>query len=194
MCRPRPSGRWRRRLLASNGSVSRATSGDRSVAVAEWLDTWIEGSVTASARARTVEGYLLDRHRILQVAGVRPARLHDARHTAATLLLVQGVPASVAMRLLDPGQAVDAPLLGGNDGDHPCDVPWERDIAGSSDVRLAEPRSLAGWRFTPFRPAWCLPWMLQSVVVIGGQLRVGSTTCGRRHLGVVNRRSFAVAL
>jgi integrase len=39
-------------------------------------------------------------HRILQAATVRPARLHDARHTAATLLLVQGVPAGVAMRLL----------------------------------------------------------------------------------------------
>ncbi|HVA09331.1 MAG TPA: site-specific integrase [Acidimicrobiales bacterium] len=39
-------------------------------------------------------------HRILRSAGVRPARLHDARHTAATLLLVQGVPPGVAMRLL----------------------------------------------------------------------------------------------
>jgi integrase len=39
-------------------------------------------------------------HRILRAAAVRPARLHDARHTAATLLLVQGVPAGVAMRLL----------------------------------------------------------------------------------------------
>jgi integrase len=39
-------------------------------------------------------------HRILRLAGVRRARLHDARHTAATLLLVQGVPAGVAMRLL----------------------------------------------------------------------------------------------
>ena len=39
-------------------------------------------------------------HRILRAADVRPARLHDARHTAATLLLVQGVPPGVAMRLL----------------------------------------------------------------------------------------------
>jgi integrase len=39
-------------------------------------------------------------HRILRLAGVRDARLHDARHTAATLLLVQGVPAGLAMRLL----------------------------------------------------------------------------------------------
>jgi integrase len=39
-------------------------------------------------------------HRILRLAGVRQGRLHDARHTAATLLLVQGVPAGIAMRLL----------------------------------------------------------------------------------------------
>jgi integrase len=44
-------------------------------------------------------------HRILRMAGVRPARLHDARHTAATLLLVQGVPAGVAMRLLGHADA-----------------------------------------------------------------------------------------
>lgn len=37
---------------------------------------------------------------LLQRAGVRDARLHDARHTAATLLLQQGVPARVAMQLL----------------------------------------------------------------------------------------------
>ena len=39
-------------------------------------------------------------HRILRLAGVRKGRLHDARHTAATLLLVQGVPPGIAMRLL----------------------------------------------------------------------------------------------
>jgi integrase len=44
-------------------------------------------------------------HRILRLSGVRQARLHDARHTAATLLLVQGVPAGVAMRLLGHSDA-----------------------------------------------------------------------------------------
>jgi integrase len=39
-------------------------------------------------------------HRILRLAGVRQGRLHDARQTAATLLLVQGVPAGIAVRLL----------------------------------------------------------------------------------------------
>jgi len=35
----------------------------------------------------------------LEAAGVRPARLHDARHTAATLLLVQGVDQRVVMSM-----------------------------------------------------------------------------------------------
>ena len=41
---------------------------------------------------------------LLDAAGVRRARLHDARHTAATLLLAQGVPARVAMQILGHSQ------------------------------------------------------------------------------------------
>jgi integrase len=41
---------------------------------------------------------------LLREAGVRDARLHDARHTAATLLLQQGVPARVAMQILGHSQ------------------------------------------------------------------------------------------
>jgi integrase len=42
--------------------------------------------------------------RLLERAGVPPARLHDARHTAATLLLSQGVSARVVMELLGHSQ------------------------------------------------------------------------------------------
>jgi integrase len=41
---------------------------------------------------------------LLVQAGVRDARLHDARHTAATMLLQQGVPARVAMQILGHSQ------------------------------------------------------------------------------------------
>ena len=41
---------------------------------------------------------------LLRAAGVRDARLHDARHTAATLLLQQGVSPRVAMQLLGHSQ------------------------------------------------------------------------------------------
>ncbi|MGP5071702.1 tyrosine-type recombinase/integrase [Arthrobacter rhombi] len=37
---------------------------------------------------------------LLEAAGVPDARLHDARHTAATMMLAQGVPARVAMEIL----------------------------------------------------------------------------------------------
>jgi site-specific recombinase XerD len=41
---------------------------------------------------------------LLTDANVPQARLHDARHTAATLLLQQGVPARVAMEMLGHSQ------------------------------------------------------------------------------------------
>ena len=37
---------------------------------------------------------------LLQRAGVRHARLHDARHTAATVLLVLGVPERTGMSIM----------------------------------------------------------------------------------------------
>lgn len=41
-----------------------------------------------------------DWDQLLKDSGVRPARLHDARHTAATTLLIMGVPARVVMQIL----------------------------------------------------------------------------------------------
>jgi integrase len=41
---------------------------------------------------------------LLKAAGVRDARLHDARHTAATLLLTQGVDQRVVMEILGHSQ------------------------------------------------------------------------------------------
>ena len=38
--------------------------------------------------------------RLLAVAGVRDARLHDARHTAATVLLILGVPEQAVMKIM----------------------------------------------------------------------------------------------
>lgn len=37
---------------------------------------------------------------LLQKAGVRDVRLHDARHTAATVLLVLGVPERTVMGIM----------------------------------------------------------------------------------------------
>jgi hypothetical protein len=41
---------------------------------------------------------------LLTEAGVRDARLHDARHTAATVMLTMGVPARVVMQILGHSQ------------------------------------------------------------------------------------------
>ena len=46
----------------------------------------------------------LDWKALLKAAEVRDARVHDARHTAATLLLQQGVPARVVMEVLGHSQ------------------------------------------------------------------------------------------
>jgi site-specific recombinase XerD len=39
-------------------------------------------------------------HAVLRLAGVRPGRLHDARHTAGTLLIEQGVHLRVVQEIL----------------------------------------------------------------------------------------------
>ena len=41
---------------------------------------------------------------LLKAAGVRDVRVHDARHTAATLLLAQGVEQRVVMEILGHSQ------------------------------------------------------------------------------------------
>jgi integrase len=41
---------------------------------------------------------------LLKRAGLRKVRLHDLRHTAASLLLAQGVPARVVMEILGHSQ------------------------------------------------------------------------------------------
>ena len=41
---------------------------------------------------------------LLADAGVRDARLHDARHTAATIMLTMGVPARAVMQILGHSQ------------------------------------------------------------------------------------------
>jgi integrase len=41
---------------------------------------------------------------LLTAAGVRPTKLHDARHTAATVMLTMGVPARAVMQILGHSQ------------------------------------------------------------------------------------------
>lgn len=70
---------------------------------------WVEhGLVFAQTNGRPIDsrGDARAWKRILVAADVRDARLHDARHTNATLLLAQGVDGRVVMALLGWSQSV----------------------------------------------------------------------------------------
>jgi integrase len=72
---------------------------DRLAAGSMWVD---HNLVFCQPNGRPIDprADLRDWKRLLQRAGVRDARLHDARHTAATMLLVQGVDPRTVMDLL----------------------------------------------------------------------------------------------
>ncbi|TYP81164.1 tyrosine-type recombinase/integrase [Blastococcus xanthinilyticus] len=80
-----------------------AQLGEQMLAGSEWHD---EDLVFAQPNGRPVDKKT-DHHdwtRLLQAAGVRHVRLHDGRHTAATLLLSENVHPRVVMELLGHSQ------------------------------------------------------------------------------------------
>jgi integrase len=105
-----PKSNAGRRTLALPGPLRDALKAHRAWQLERRLaaaNVWQDGGfVFAQANGRPI-GARTDWEawkRLLQVAKVRDARLHDARHTAATLLLAQGVDARVAMQLLGHSQ------------------------------------------------------------------------------------------
>ncbi len=75
---------------------------ERPHAGSEWED---DGRVFAQRNGRPIHPRARRGWKaLLAAAGVRDARLHDARHTAATLLLTQGVAPRVAMQILGHSQ------------------------------------------------------------------------------------------
>jgi integrase len=73
--------------------------GERMLAGSEWHD---EDLLFAQANGRPIDKKCDydDWTRLLQIAGVRRVRLHDGRHTAATLLVSENVHPRVVMELL----------------------------------------------------------------------------------------------
>lgn len=66
-------------------------------------DAWVDlGLVFSTAKGTVIEPRNLNRlfDQRIEAAGVRRIRFHDLRHTCATLLLAQGVPARVVMEML----------------------------------------------------------------------------------------------
>jgi len=76
---------------------------DRIAAASVWQD---HGLVFAQPNGRPLDPRSDHRawRALLASAGVRQAKLHDARHTAATVMLTMGVPARVVMQVLGHSQ------------------------------------------------------------------------------------------
>jgi hypothetical protein len=79
-----------------------------------------------------------DHHRwkaLLKSAGVRDARLHDARHTAATVLLVLGVPERTVMGIMGWSSTSMAARYQHGPGPACCGGPGWRPVVGRSGGR-----------------------------------------------------------
>lgn len=73
-------------------------------------DLWVEKEYVFTSPTGEPLNPNTDHHRwkdLLKAAGVREGRLHDARHTAATVLLILGVPEAVVDRIMgwEPGKS-----------------------------------------------------------------------------------------
>src|SRR4051794_10536997 len=90
-------------LVAELHRHKAAQLGERMLAGSEWHD---EDLVFAQPNGRPIDKKTDydDWTRLLQKAGVRHVRLHDGRHTAATLLLSENVHPRVVMELLGHSQ------------------------------------------------------------------------------------------
>src|SRR3954451_22662304 len=86
-------------LVAELHRHKAAQLGERMLAASEWHD---EALLFAQPNGRPIDKKTDydDWTRLLQKAGVRHVRLHDGRHTAATLLLTENVHPRVVMELL----------------------------------------------------------------------------------------------
>ncbi len=86
-------------LIAPFKTHKRKQEAERGIARQLWHD---EGWVFAKPDGRPLNPNT-DYHKwkaLLAEAGLRDARLHDARHTAATVLLILGVPTPTAMAIM----------------------------------------------------------------------------------------------
>lgn len=86
-------------MITLLGEHRKQQEAERAAARQSWHE---EGWVFASQTGRRLN-YRSDHHewkRLVSAAGLRDARLHDARHTAATVLLILGVPVRTVMSIM----------------------------------------------------------------------------------------------
>ena len=105
-----PKSRAGKRTIILPPQMTEALRGHRAAQVAERLaagSLWEDhGLVFCQVNGRPLDPSKDHQawRSLLAAAGVRSAKLHDARHTAATLLLMQGVKARVVMEILGHSQ------------------------------------------------------------------------------------------
>jgi integrase len=105
-----PKSRTSRRTIALPDQLVDALTSHRAAQHAERVHagtTWVDtGLVFTRPDGRAIDPK--DDYQtwktLLADAGVRDARLHDARHTAATIMLTMGVPARAVMQILGHSQ------------------------------------------------------------------------------------------
>ncbi len=99
-----------RRTIALPAALVAALKSHRAAQLAERIaagSRWQDGDfVWCQTNGRPIGSHAdwEDWKALLKAASVRDARLHDARHTAATLLLAQGVDQRVLMEILGHSQ------------------------------------------------------------------------------------------
>src|SRR5262249_43866993 len=76
---------------------------DKLLAGSRWIET---GFVFTTGIGTPLDGETVGRRlrKLMVVAGLPPLRFHDLRHSAASLLLAQGVPPRVVMEVLGHSQ------------------------------------------------------------------------------------------
>lgn len=82
----------------------RQQAAERLAAGEAWREEW--GLVFCTPQGTPIDSRddWADWHALLREAGVRVTRVHDARHTAATLLLEQGISVRVVQEILGHSQ------------------------------------------------------------------------------------------
>jgi integrase len=105
-----PKSRAGRRVIPMPAQLTESLRAQKVSQAAERLaagPAWTDvGMVVATPFGKPVDprNDYREWRQLLRDAGLPHARLHDARHTAATLLLTQGVPARVVMEILGHSQ------------------------------------------------------------------------------------------